>query len=214
MRKRLTTSLLLAPCLLASASTAAARPAEAAKHYLFYLHGRIIEDQGPRGVSLRFGRYDYPGILAAFRSRGLEVVSEVRPGGTDPGAYADRLVGEIRALLARGVAPSRVTVAGASKGSVIAALVSTRLREPQVRYVLLANCNAWLIRTHDPRLTGEVLSIYERSDDVGGTCRPLAARSPRLERFAEIRLNTGLGHGMVYRPIRAWVDPAAAWALR
>lgn len=212
MWKRLSTGSLLALWLLASAS-AAAPPAQG-KHYLFYLHGRIVEDQGPRGVSPRFGRYDYPGILAAFRSRGLEVVSEVRPSGTDTGAYADRLVGEIRALLARGVAPSRITVVGASKGAVIASLVSTRLRNPGVRYVLLANCNAWLIRTHDPHLTGELLSIYERSDDVGGTCRPLAARSPALRRFAEIRLNTGLGHGMVYRPIRAWVAPAAAWALR
>ncbi len=202
--------LLLAACLMTAASPISTQP----KHYLFYLHGRIIEDQGPQGVSPRFGRYDYPGILAAFRARGLEVVSEVRPSGTDPGAYADKMVEEIRALLAGGVAPSRITVVGASKGSVIASLVSTRLRNPQVRYVLLANCNPWLIRTHDPRLTGEVLSIYEQSDEMGRSCRPIAARSPQLKRFAEIRLRTGLGHGMVYRPIRAWVDPAAAWALR
>jgi acetyl esterase/lipase len=200
----------LAAFLLAGA----APPVAGAKHYLFYLHGRIVEDQGPSGVSPRFGRYDYPGILAAFRARGLEVLSEVRPRDTDPGAYADRVVGEIRALLARGVAPSRITIVGASKGSVIAALVSTRLRDPQVRYVLLANCNPWLIRTHDPRLTGEILSIYEQSDEIGRSCRPVAARSPALRRFTEIRLTTGLGHGMVYRPIRAWVDPAAAWALR
>lgn len=209
--------LLVSPTaaiLLAGAAPATMPIASPDKHYLFYLHGRIIEDQGPQGVSPRFGRYDYPGILAAFRARGLEVVSEVRPRDTDPGIYADRVVGEIRELLAHGVAPSRITVVGASKGSVIASLVSTRLRNPRVRYVLLANCNDWLIRTHDPRLTGEVLSIYESSDDVGGTCRPLAARSGRLRRFSEIRLTTGLGHGMVYRPIRAWVDPAAAWARR
>ena len=215
MAKRRTTmpGLLLAALLLSAAAPAAPR-SEVGKHYLFYLHGRIVEDQGPQGVSPKFGRYDYAGILAAFRARGLEVVSEVRPRDTDPDAYADRVIREIRGLMARGVAPSRITVVGASKGSVIASLVSTRLGNPGVRYVLLANCNAWLIRTHDPRLTGEVLSIYEASDDVGGTCRPLAARSPRLRRFSEIRLTTGLGHGMVYRPIRAWIDPAAAWARR
>jgi acetyl esterase/lipase len=206
--------LLLAAILLPAPISAAPPDAPARKYYLFYLHGRIVEDQGPRGVSPRFGRYDYPAILAAFRARGLEVVSEVRPRDTDPGAYADRVVGEIRVLLAGGIAPSRITVVGASKGSVIAALVSTRLRDPGVRYVLLANCNPWLIRTHDPRLTGEVLSIYEQSDQMGRSCRPVAARSPALRRFAEIRLRTGLGHGMVYRPIRAWVDPAAAWARR
>ena len=66
---------------------------------------------------------------------------------------------------------------------------------------MLAGCNASLIRTHDPHLTGEVLSIYEQSDDIGGTCRPLAKRSPALKRFREVRLATGLGHGMVYRPL-------------
>ena len=212
-RRTILPAFLLAALLLPAVASAAPG-AEARKTYLFYLHGRIVEDQGPQGLSPRFGRYDYPAILAAFRARGLEVVSEVRPRDTDPGTYADRVIGEIRDLIARGVPPSRITVVGASKGSVIAALVSTRLRNPGVRYVLLANCNAWLIRTHDPRLTGEVLSIYEASDDVGGSCRPLAARSPRLRRFGEIRLATGLGHGMVYRPIRAWIDPAAAWAKR
>ncbi len=198
---------------IAAALLTGAKPAEAPYH-LFYLHGRIVEDQGPSGVSPRFGRYDYPGILAAFRARGLRVVSEVRPSGTDPSLYADKVVGEVRAMLDRGVPPAHITIVGASKGAVITSLVSTRLREPGVRYVLLANCNDWLIRTHDPRLTGEVLSIYEKSDDLGGTCRPLAARSPGLKRFSEIALNTGLGHGMVYRPIRAWVDPAASWAKR
>jgi hypothetical protein len=202
-------ALPIAAAILPGAGRRAPEP-----HYLFYLHGRIVEDQGPKGVSPKYGRYDYPGIIAAFRARGLRVVSEVRPAGTDPSAYADKVAGEVRALLARGVPASHVTVAGASKGAVITSLVSTRLREPGLRYVLLANCNDWLIRTHDPRLTGEVLSIYERSDDFGGTCRPLAARSPGLKRFSEIALNTGLGHGIVYRPLAAWVDPAARWAKR
>jgi hypothetical protein len=204
---------ILALIVVAALATPAAA-AGSAPRYLFYLHGRIIEDQGPSGVSPVHGRYDYPAILAAFRKSGFQVVSEVRPRDTDPGGYADKLAAQVKALIARGVEPSRITVVGASKGAVIAALLSTRLRNPRLRYVLLANCNPWLIRTYDPRLTGEVLSIYERSDDIGGSCRPLAARSPGLVRFREIRLGTGLGHGMVYRPLAAWVAPAAAWAAR
>lgn len=96
----------------------------------------------------------------------------------------------------------------------IASLVSTRLGEDEVRYVLLANCNDWLIREIDPRLTGEVLSIYEASDDIGQSCAPLVTRSPAVMRFEEVRLETGLGHGIVYRPMREWVGPAAAWAKR
>ena len=185
-----------------------------APHYLFYLHGAIVEDQGPQGVSPRFGRYDYPGIIAAFRDRGFRVVSEARPKGTDPSPYAGKLVGEIEALIAGGVDPSHITVVGASKGAVIASLVSTRLRQPRLRYVLLANCNPWLIRTHDPRLTGEVLSIYEASDEIGKSCAEVARRSPGITRYHEVRLDTGLGHGMIYRPLPLWVTPAAEWASR
>src|SRR5688572_16409799 len=123
----------IAAALLLGASTGTPPPKQ--PHYLFYLHGRIVEDQGPAGVSPKFGRYDYPGILAAFRARGLRVVSEVRPSGTDPSAYADKIAGQVRALLARGIPASHVTIVGASKGAVIASLVSTRLREPRLRYV-------------------------------------------------------------------------------
>ena len=202
--------------LWTAACTAAAPPQALADdtRYLFYLHGRIIEDQGPQGVSPRFGRYDYPGILAVFRARGFEVRSEVRPRNTDVAAYAARVAGEIEALIARGVEPSHITVVGASKGAAITALVSTRLVRPGLRYVMLAGCSDGLIRTHDPRLSGELLSIYEASDEMVGSCRALADRSPRLQRFEELRLETGLGHGMVYRPLEAWVDPAAAWARR
>ena len=202
--------------LWTAACTAGAPPQAAADdtRYLFYLHGRIIEDQGPQGVSPRFGRYDYPGILAAFRARGFEVRSEVRPRNTDMAAYAARVAGEIETLIARGVEPSHITVVGASKGAGITALVSTRLARPGVRYVMLAGCNDGLIRTHGPRLSGELLSIHEASDEMVGSCRALAARSPQLQRFEEIRLNTGLGHGMVYRALDAWVEPAAAWARR
>lgn len=188
--------------------------AAAKRTIVYYLHGKIVEDLGPRGVSPRYGTYDYPGIVDAFRSAGVEVVSEVRPKDTDPSLYADRLVAEIRRQVAAGVQPSRITVVGASKGSVIASLISTRLKMPEVRYVLLANCNQWLAREMKPKLTGEILSIYEASDEIGGTCKPIVDQSRAVTRFEEIRLETGLGHGMLYRPLKDWLAPAVAWAKR
>lgn len=190
----------------------AAQPAT--PRHLFYLHGAIVEDQGPRGLSPRFGRYDYPGIIAAFRNSGLIVHSEVRPRATEVSAYADKVAAEVRLLVASGVQPSRITVVGASKGAVITTLVSTRLKQRGIRYVLLASCNPWLIRTHDPRLTGHVLSIYETSDEIGQSCAQVAERSPQIGRYSEVRLTTGLGHGMIYRPINEWIAPAVAWAKR
>lgn len=209
MRYRLLPFLLLGVCGCRTAD-----PVPASPTYFYYLHGKIVEDLGPRGVSPRFGAYDYPGILSALQGAGLTVVSEVRPKDTDPSAYADQVAADIRAKLRAGVAPSQITVAGASKGAVIASLVSTRLKVPGVRYVLLANCNDWLVREIKPRLTGDVLSIYEASDDIGGTCAKVVAASPAIGRFEEVRLTTGLGHGIVYRPLAAWVDPAIAWARR
>ena len=193
-------------------SGASARSPAPEARYIYYLHGKIVEDSGPRGVSPRFGAYDYPGIISALSASGLTVISEVRARDTDPSAYADKVVADIRRKIAAGVAPSRITVAGASKGGVIATLVSSRLRVGGVRYVLMANCNDWLIRTFHPRLSGAVLSIYEASDEIGGTCRPLVRQSPVVRRFQEIRLNTGLGHGIVYRPLPAWVRPTVSWA--
>ena len=173
-----------------------------------------MEDAGPRGISPRFGAYDYAGIVAALGRDGATVVSEARPAGTDARAYADKVVDEIRARLAAGVPPSHVTVIGASKGSVIATLVSTRLARRGIRYVLVADCNDWLIREFDPHLSGEVLSIYETSDEIGGSCRPLVERSPAVTRFREVALHTGLGHGLIYRPLDDWVAPALAWSRR
>ncbi|HEY8591884.1 MAG TPA: alpha/beta hydrolase [Sphingomicrobium sp.] len=199
---------------IAFAGSAAAEAPPSAQRYLFYLHGAIVENQGPQGVSPKYGRYDYPGVIGAFRNAGLTVRSEVRPRGTEVNAYADKVVAEVRSLIASGVDPSHVTVVGASKGAVIAALVSTRLSNAKVRYVLLANCNPWLIRTHNPRLSGEVLSIYESSDEIGGSCAGVLKRSPAVTRFKEVRLQTGLGHGIVYRPLKQWTAPAIAWAKR
>ena len=208
-----TALLLLLPLALAGCAAPAAPPAESPR-YIYYLHGRIVEDSGPQGVSPKFGRYDYPAILAALRKPGIEVISEIRAKDTDPAAYAARIEAQVRARIAAGVPASHITVIGASKGAIITILASSRLKVPGVRYVLLAGCNDWLIDTFDPHLTGDILSVYESSDDIGGSCGPLVKRSPDIGRFSEVRLDTGLGHGIVYRPLDLWVKPALDWATR
>jgi hypothetical protein len=186
------------------------RPAARAR-YLFYLHGKIVEDQGADAVSPELGRYEYAAIVKHFADSGFTVISEVRARDTDPEAYADSVVRQIRRLLAAGTRPQGVTVVGASKGSVIAMLVSTRLAEP-VRFVLLANCNDYVLRRFPLRLHGEVLSIYEASDSLGRSCEALFEQSPRLARKEEIRLEIGLEHGFLYRPLREWLGPTVAFA--
>ena len=179
--------------------------------YLFYLHGRIVEDQGEDAVSPEFGRYEYREILRQLARPGYVVVSEVRAKNTDPEAYAASIAGEVRRLLTSGVPSRSITVIGASKGSLITMLVSTQLTE-SIRYVVLANCNDDVLRALPLKLHGDVLSIYEASDPTGQTCRPLFERSPQLGDRKEIRLETGLKHGFLYKPLEAWIGPALAWA--
>jgi hypothetical protein len=120
-------------------------------------------------------------------------------------------VRQIQRLLDAGVEPGRVTVIGASKGAVIAMLISTRLSAP-IRYVLLANCNDFIFKMFPLSLHGHVLSIYEASDTLGQSCGPLFERSAALGKRHELRLETGLRHGFIFRPLDAWVRPAVAWA--
>ena len=49
-----------------------------ASRYLFYLHGRIVEDQGVNAVSPEYGRYRYSTILQRLAGHGFVVVSEAR----------------------------------------------------------------------------------------------------------------------------------------
>ena len=182
--------------------------------WILYLHGRIVEEQGPEAVSPEHRRYELAAIHRALASRGATVVGEVRPRGSDVAAAGARLAAELRRLLAAGVTPERVTVVGASKGAVIAMVASTALAEPRLRWVLLGNCNEAMRAAHAVSLHGEVLSIYERSDSIGESCAPLFAASPGVTRHDEVRLATGLGHGFLFRPLPGWVDPALDWAHR
>jgi hypothetical protein len=181
--------------------------------YLIYVHGRAVE--GPvRRPNTVFGTYEYDAILERFAAEGFVVISEARAKDTDVFAYAQRLESQVRALLAGGVPAGRVTVVGASKGAVITALASARLSERELAFVALSGCDAGLLRQHDLRLSGRLLSILESSDDVGGTCEPFRVRSAALRAYREITISTGLRHGFLYRPLPEWVEPALAWARR
>jgi hypothetical protein len=181
--------------------------------YLYYLHGAIIEEKGIRPVSEQWGVYEYEKILDAFREKGFIVDSEARPSGTDPVRYARKLAERIRASIESGVSPQRITVVGASKGAIIAMLTSTYLKEQEVGFVTIAACNDWVFANIDFDLHGRILSIYEESDVRNGSCRDeYFRRSHGISRFEEIKVSTGLGHGVLYRPIDEWVGPSVDWA--
>ena len=182
--------------------------------YLFYLHGAIVENEGIRPVSPEYGVYEYEKILDTFVNKGFTVISEARPRGTDPSQYAAKVAGQLNRLLKAGVGPQRITVVGASRGGAIAILASTLLKNRDVNFVILASCgNSSVYRNTKVDLWGSILSIYDLKDVTGaGTCRRFFDNSTGVSRHKEIVLRLGLGHGILYRPMREWVDPTIDWA--
>jgi hypothetical protein len=184
------------------------------QRYLFYLHGMIVENQGADAVSPEYGKYEYRNILKAFSDEQFTVISEVRARNTDVETYAHKVVQQIDSLLKRGTRPQNITVVGASKGCVIAIYVSSFLKNKDVNFVFLAGCFSSLAgESNGINFCGNILSIYEHSDDIGRSCAELKKRSSQaVPHYKEIELNTGLKHGFLFRPLKEWVVPATKWA--
>lgn len=185
----------------------------AKQRYLFYLHGRIVEVQGPNAVDKDhgWGAYQYNDILKTFSSRGFTVISECRPPDTDVNKYAQKVAAQIDSLLKKGAKAADITVVGASKGGAIAMLVSGIAKHPGVNYVFLGCCPGTFAA--QGKLCGNILSIYELSDDIGQSCGNVRQKSPNpIPNFKEIAINTGRHHGFLYHPLAEWVEPTVAWA--
>jgi hypothetical protein len=187
------------------------------RRYMFYLHGRILEDQELPAISERFGEYEYTAILSRLSMSGSIVVSEKRAANTSVSDYARKISEQIESLLAENVPANSITVVGASKGSYIAATVSHILMNSELNFVLLGSCHSsvvapWLDRKM--RLYGNVLAIRDHMDaDLAGSCDELASLSKGagLANYQEIVLRVGTGHGILYKPLDQWVEPTIRW---
>lgn len=185
--------------------------------YLFFLHARILEDQGLPAVSPKFGAYRYHDILQRLAGAGFNVVSEVRPRDARAAVYVERVARQVRALLAAGVPASHITVVGTSKGAYIATLLSHEIETPDIGYVVVAMCDAETVAYligQGSDLHGDVLAIRDADDtpDLAGPCEPLFTFSRDIGAHREIVVDVGTGHGIVYAPLDAWVLPVIGWA--
>ncbi|MGB3076693.1 MAG: alpha/beta hydrolase [Chitinophagales bacterium] len=182
--------------------------------YVFYLHGMIVENMGAKAVSPYFGAYQYDDILDAFRKAGFTVMSEVRKPNTDVKEYATTIAKQINDLLKKGVESKNITVIGASKGALIAMHVSAILKNKELNFVFLAACNDGNFQAFpEIQFYGNILSIYEKSDDIGESCASFREKSvSTISRYKEIEINTGLQHGFLFKPVSEWTKPAMEWA--
>ena len=183
-------------------------PKQESMKHIFYLHGMIIEVQGINAVSDQFGPYEYTSIVDSLKATGAQVHSEVRTDKTDFFEFGKKISNEIDALIAKGVTPEDITVIGASKGGMIAMYISD-INTNNVNYVLLGSSSDYSQKTFDFNLHGNILGIYEKSDDVAGNdYQHWIDKSTNAKSFEQLQINTGLGHGFLYTPNKAWLDPA------
>ena len=183
--------------------------------YVIYSHGLIVEGENPRPKHPQFGVYDFPGIKQALFARGgFHLIAHHRPADTEIADYVATLEQWVRALIDAGVAPTRITLVGFSRGAVLTALAASRLEATGVNTALMAVCaNGDLPGDEPVTLGGHFLSIYETTDVVG-SCEGLAARSGARVAFDEVAISTGRAHGAFYQPLPAWLDPLKAWIER
>lgn len=179
--------------------------------YVIYLHGRIVEDQGPRPTSEQWGIYEYRKILDTLADAGFSVISEQRPHGTDVDRFAEHVVHQVRTLLTAGVPAKNVTVIGFSKGGGIAIHTSDLLKNDKVNFVFLAACGDGDFSDSKLDVRGRILSVYEASDEIGRSCAQLFAKSKGTGERKEIKIAIGGGHGAFFRPHKEWTAPVIAW---
>ena len=82
----------------------------------------------------------------------------------------------------------------------------------KVNYVFLGSSSDYTRQTFDWNLHGNILGIYEKSDTVAGNSYQYwIDKSTNAVKFEQLQINTGLGHGFLYTPNSAWLDPAREW---
>lgn len=206
MKKHFFTLIIILSCTVKSFS----------QSVVFYLHGKIVENQGANAVDNVNGNgaYKYQDILDSLKKRNFTVISEVRKPNTSVTSYAQSVAHQIDSLLRTNIKAQNITVIGASKGSIIAMYVSTYVKNKDLNYVFIGACDDETFnRCSDIQYYGNILSIYEKSDSLNGsTCKKFRDKSSTVSRYKEIEINTGLRHGFLFRPIQEWLVPAVSWA--
>ncbi|MGH1433032.1 MAG: alpha/beta hydrolase [Lewinella sp.] len=185
-----------------------------APRYLFFLHNRFLEDHPLEAEHLQYGRTEYEEIKTAFANAGLKVVSEKRPPNTNARTYASAVVRQIDSLITLGVPADHITIVGTSKGGYIAQYVSTLAANPQLSFVFVASFqDSDIEQIPEINYCGNILTIYECSDRFGvSAIRRKETSNLPIPRFEEIELNTGLGHGFLFKPLPEWIVPTIKWA--
>lgn len=189
-------------------------PINKSEKFLFYLHGGVVTVLGNNAINQsvpEWGPYEYLNILDSLRSRGFSVISERRFEGVDDSVYVNKIVNQIDSLFDEGVNPKNIVVVGASAGWNITLHVSAKLKKKKMKYVIMGGCWPDTYKEYaNLELYGKFLSIIETTDPHG-TCYRIFEKRESVTGYTEIKLNTGLSHGFIYKGYSEWIDPIVAW---
>ncbi len=195
-------------------STLSTYETESNDRFIFFLHNRFLEEHELNELHPEFGRTEYNEIIAEFKKSGLKVVSEKRNGNVNARDYAVRIVNEIDSLINSGIEPKKITIVGTSKGGYIAQYVSTLANNMDLNFVFVASFrNSDIENIPEINYCGNILTIYEKSDSFGvSAIERKITSSCEIKHFKEIELNTGMGHGFLFKPLKEWIEPTIKWA--
>ncbi len=184
------------------------------ERFVFFLHNRFLETHELNEIHPEFGRTEYKEILAKFENSGLKVISEKRNGNVNAREYAIGVVNQIDSLIQDGIKPNKITVVGTSKGGYIAQYVSTLANNPDLNFVFIASFrNSDIQNIPEINYCGNILTIYEKSDPFGVSAVERKNNSTcQIKNFKEIELNTEMGHGFLFKPLKEWIEPTIKWA--
>ena len=182
--------------------------------YIFFLHNRFLETHEVNEAHPEYGRVEYEEILDEFEESGFSVISEKRKRNVNAREYAVGVANQIDSLIENGIKPNRITVVGTSKGGYIAQYVSTLANNPELNFVFIASFrNEDIQDIPEINYCGNILTIYEKSDPYGVSAIERKRTSTcQIEHFREVELNTGMGHGFLFRPLDDWIKPTIEWA--
>lgn len=182
--------------------------------YIFFLHNRFLEEHELHELHPEFGRTEYKEIIAKFEESGLNVISEIRNGNVNAREYALGIVNQIDSLVSNGTESRSITIVGTSKGGYIAQYVSTLANNPELNFVFVASfMESDLENIPEINYCGNILTIYEITDPFGVSAIERKDNSTcKIEHFKEVELNTGMGHGFLFKPLNEWIEPTIKWA--
>lgn len=203
--------LLLGALAWIAAWSAGGSPAAADQQTIVFLHNAWFEKNKNGEAHQRFGVYDFTGIREAL-GQDAQVIAPERDPNAQPHAEALELVELIESLMDAGQEASDIKVVGASKGAFIAQLASEQIGEPALRWVLVGGCHDRRLASGPaPKMSGQVLSIYDTSDQIAGPCNDYPALTEETVRFEERAIETGKDHGFQFTADDTWIALARDW---